>query len=462
MTDAYSSLRPQSTLVDSPGRQSVLGSLRRPLSTAGPSLAPPLLYSASAEEKVVLDIGTHTMRAGFSGDTSPLHTCALAGSYAGRGAMGRLLAASPAGLDVAVSQMDDATLDALLLAQLRRVFGEHLLVDPRARKVVVCEGPLLPVRVKRAVARVLLGSLRVPLLTLMPAPVTALMTCGLAYGLVVDCGHRGCTAVPVYDGRPMHALLARSAMGGRALAENVRGLVAQHGRFRAFGADEGGAVDGAAVDSRVCEFITHKLLYAGDSDVVYAGDSGVGAADVRDGLSVGHVGGDMARRFGGSSAGEVRVAVAGGELLVPAWVRARAHEVLLHGDAQNDRPGLVDALVKCIAQVPVDLRRLLASHVLVVGGVADMPGFRASLLRALRERLRRDSRWRALAACVRLAGENEPGQGPDVALASGSVFRASERAWIGASLAVAAKIGGVDIRRDDFDGYNVPDWTNMV
>ncbi|KAJ2356700.1 hypothetical protein GGF43_001908, partial [Coemansia sp. RSA 2618] len=74
MTDAYSSLRPQSTLVDSPGRQSVLGSLRRPLSTAGPSLAPPLLYSTSAEEKVVLDIGTHTMRAGFSGDPSPLHT----------------------------------------------------------------------------------------------------------------------------------------------------------------------------------------------------------------------------------------------------------------------------------------------------------------------------------------------------------------------------------------------------
>ncbi|KAJ2293043.1 hypothetical protein IWW55_005778, partial [Coemansia sp. RSA 2706] len=48
--------------------------LRRPLSTAGSALGASLLYGAAAEEKVVLELGTSTIRAGFSGDPQPLCT----------------------------------------------------------------------------------------------------------------------------------------------------------------------------------------------------------------------------------------------------------------------------------------------------------------------------------------------------------------------------------------------------
>ncbi|KAJ2124371.1 hypothetical protein IW147_001736 [Coemansia sp. RSA 720] len=406
-------------------RLSVLGT---PLSTARRStnsVGSSLYGAGSGEEKIVLDIGTHTVRAGFSGDSQPLYQGALFGSYSKRGQMG-LLEGATTGIDV--TSVDDATLDVLVLEQLRQVFSEHLLADARARKVAVCEGALLPVRVKRAVARVLLGNLRVPLVTFYPSAVTALMTSGKACGLVVDCGHRGAAVVPVFDGRVMSACIASSPMGGAVLAGYIQGLVRRHGRFRHFGSDSDECVDGV-LTLPIVEFIMRKLLFAAPQtleDVARAEDEWPWvrlAVDTPNGR---------------------------GELRVPQWLRCRTYELLLEGDSGRDYAGIISALMECIIRVPVDLRRVLVARVAVVGGVADMPGFSKQLIYELNMRLQREERWLALAKCVSLAEEPT----------AGAVFRPSDRPWIGASLAVAAKIGGVDVRRDDFDGYNVPDWTS--
>ncbi|KAJ2138121.1 hypothetical protein IW136_003244 [Coemansia sp. RSA 678] len=422
MTETYSPSRSSTFLSN---RLSVLGT---PLSTArrtAGSVGSSLYGAGSGEEKIVLDIGTHTIRAGFSGDAQPLYQGTLFGSYSGRGQMGLLEGAS-SGIDV--TSVDDETLDVLVLEQLRQVFSEHLLADARARKVAVCEGALLPVRIKRAVARVLLGNLRVPLVTFYPSAVTALMTSGKACGLVVDCGHRGAAVVPVFDGRVMDAYVASSPMGGAVLMEYVHAMMRQHGRFRRFGAESDESV-GSALTPQIVEFITRKLLFAApqtSEDVVRAEDEWPWvrlAVDSKDGR---------------------------GELCVPQWLRSRTYELLLEGDWRRDYKGIISALMECILRVPVDLRRVLVARVAVVGGVADMPGFSKQLICELNMRLQRDARWLALAKCVSLAEEPT----------AGAVFRPSDRPWIGASIAVAAKIGGVDVRRDDFDGYNVPDWTS--
>ena len=92
--------------------------------------------------------------------------------------------------------------------------GSKLLVDPKARKVVVVEHPLLPLCVKNMFAKVLFQNLqvrrllpnvfnstnliqKVPSLSFAPSHVLALLASGRITGLVLDCGHLETTVLPV-------------------------------------------------------------------------------------------------------------------------------------------------------------------------------------------------------------------------------------------------------------------------
>ncbi|PIA17518.1 actin-like ATPase domain-containing protein [Coemansia reversa NRRL 1564] len=465
MTDASSSSRRESTILESAtNRLSILGSsrsaLQRPLSTAGSGISSSLLYGVSAEEKVVLDMGSFTLRAGFSNDSAPLHTCELFGEFKAVGPSSRRKGQIHGLLDPSVAT-DEETLDALLLEQLREVYRTHLLLDPKSRKVAIAEGALLPIQIKRALARVLLGNLRVPQLSFYPSSVAGLMTCGATSGLVIDCGHRSTSVIPIYDCRPLTAYMTYTPMGGYALFKNLRGLLKKFGRFQPFDktlTDQ--PVDDHMLDDQLCYHLLNNLLYA--SPLSLPATKLTEASNK--GLGVGKVSQEIAEWFESSvtaSSPVTRMDVESlqhghGALLFPSWIRERTVEVLLMGDGAQEHPGLVETVVQCIKRAPVDTRRELVKHILVVGGVADMPNIRMRMLQDLIARLQRDSRWAALANDVALAEERLTKD------TNGSVFRPSERCWIGVSLAVAAKIGGLDIRRDEFDGYNVPDWTSII
>ncbi|KAJ2161958.1 hypothetical protein GGF46_001054 [Coemansia sp. RSA 552] len=427
-------------VVDSSRLGSLLGagSQRSPLRALGTSL-----YGAGAEERVVLDVGEYTLRAGFSGDSAPLLRAAMAGDYERVGTLGRLSMAAR-GLDI-----DDDALNALVLEQLRAAYRGSLLVDAKARKVALVVGALTPGRLRQAIVHALMGPLRVAQVTMYPASVAALVTCGGTAGLVVDCGHRTSTVVPVYDARPMSSLLTVSPMAGRALWANLRGLLVRYASFEPAG-ESGGSVTEDMLDDALCERLL-QLLYVSPVAV---------PESMRDHVSVGKVQSPAIGWFQSSvtaTATAVRVTLTRppGRLLIPCWVRERVAEVLLVGDSAAEHMGLVDAIVQCLARVPMDLRRHLVSRILVVGGVADMPNFRMRLLQDVVARLRQGSRWSALANDAALAEERATAAEPSSA--NGSVFRPSDRCWIGTSLAVAAKIGGVDVKSDGSGGYSLPD-----
>ncbi|KAJ2610984.1 hypothetical protein H4S08_003378 [Coemansia sp. RSA 1365] len=487
MTDASSSSLHESTILESAtSRLSILGSsrgtLQRPLSTAGSGLGSSLLYGVSAEEKVVLDIGSFTLRAGFSNDSAPLHTGELFGKFKTIGPSSRRKGQIHGLLGSSVPT-DEETLDALLLEQLREVYRSHLLLDSKSRKVAIAEGALLPIQIKRALARVLLGNLRVPQLTFYPSSVAGLMTCGATSGLVIDCGHRSTSVIPVYDCRPLTAYMTYTPIGGYVLFKNLRELLKKFGRFQPFDKTLGDQpVDDHMLDDQLCYHLLNNLLYASPLSL-----PATKLAEASKGLSVGNVSQEIAEWFESSvtaSSPVTRLDIVSlqhghGALLFPSWIRERTVEVLLMGDVAQEHPGLVETVVQCIKRAPVDTRRELVKQILVVGGVADMPNIRMRMLQDLIARLQRDPKWAALANDVALAEERLTKDSDNITTvtlgedqsnrhsspsspANGSVFRSSERCWIGVSLAVAAKIGGLDIRRDEFDGYNVPDWTNII
>ncbi|KAJ1944682.1 hypothetical protein GGF37_002076 [Kickxella alabastrina] len=464
------------------GSSSASGGVRRTLGSLSSGISASLLYGTSAEEKVVLDIGSYTLRAGFSGDNSPLHTTELFSKFTIVGPTKRLAGRSRGLFDSRIGS--EEVLEALLLEQVREVYRRHLLIDSKSRKVAVVEGALLPVQVKRALARVLMGNLRVPQVTFYPSSVVALMTCGAMAGLVVDCGHRSTTVMPVYDCRPLTTYMVSTPMGGNTLFKNLRELLLRFGRFRPFSANEAGsiAVDDDVLSDEIVHLLKTKLLYASPVGIPQS----FGRPPTE--LGVGLVGDDLVGWFESSmtaSSEFTRMTVDSskhgrGVLEFPSWIRERAAEVLFAGDATQDHQGIVESLARCIGRAPVDTRRALVSKILVVGGVADMPNLRVRLLHDLVSRLRQNPKWSALADIAALAEERNGseshsssvnssnsniskgrsvGSGPSPSAANGTAFASSNRCWIGASLAAAAKIGGIDIKAEEFDGVNLPDWT---
>ncbi|KAJ3522741.1 hypothetical protein NMY22_g11755 [Coprinellus aureogranulatus] len=62
-----------------------------------------------------------------------------------------------------------------------------------------------------------------------------------------------------------------------------------------------------------------------------------------------------------------------GTLIIPGWIRERAAEVLFEGDV--DESSLAETVLNSLLKIPVDLRKTLASSILVSGGTAMLPGF---------------------------------------------------------------------------------------
>lgn len=86
-----------------------------------------------------------------------------------------------------------------------------------------------------------------------------------------------------------------------------------------------------------------------------------------------------------------------GTLIIPGWIRERAAELLFEGgdvDESSLAETILDALLKvrpyectffkpfkpCSSQVPCDLRKTMASSILVTGGTSMLPGFIPRLL----------------------------------------------------------------------------------
>ncbi|KAJ2449206.1 hypothetical protein GGI03_007127, partial [Coemansia sp. RSA 2337] len=342
-------------------------------------------------------------------------------------------------------------LEMRLVEHFRDVYRRDLLVDARTRKVAIVESALAPVRLRLAVARVLLGNLRVPQLSFYPASVAALMTCGsVQAGLVIDCGHRTVSVTPVYEARALPPYATSTPLAGLALFDNLRGLLQNYARFiPASGKGDDVQCQDLLSDSVVTHVMT-KMLLASPIALPEKMRANLGVVGRNECV----LSDELVSFYESSSTctgTATRLTIdtercGRGLLLFPSWIRERAAEPLFSGDPAADHQSIPDAVVQCIGRVPVDTRRALIANVLVVGGVADLPGFRHRLLHDIVARLHRDSRWSALAADAALADESQ-------------AFAPSDRSWIGTSLAVAAKIGTVELSRDDFDGCTLPDWT---
>ncbi|QRV75035.1 actin [Ceratobasidium sp. AG-Ba] len=381
------------------------------------------------EDRIILDPGSRVWKVGFSGEGKPRDVFAVDD---GEG-LWNFNQMRPAAEREEVERL----IEQRIQSWLRKVFYNKLLVDPKARKVIIVEHPLLPLCVKNMFAKVLFQNLQAPSLSFAPSHVLALLAAGRVTGLVLDCGHLETTVLPVFSSRPLFPQLCTTPLAGARLTTHIRALLLSHGTYIPPQATLSGPATSVPAMQRAtripAQILTDSLIEtiktracfvgdpiprggqeeeAGDQDVTMmdaAAPSSSSASDVgmfdtppasEANFPSGSVSGASSATGGGAGGGGRRSLVVGrgpedpmmahssatdlkvpvgtgagrGVIIVPGWIRERAAEVLFMGGDVDER-SVAETVLDSLRKVPVDLRKELISSILVVGGTTMLPGF---------------------------------------------------------------------------------------
>ncbi|KAI0733558.1 actin-domain-containing protein [Fomitopsis betulina] len=499
------------------------------------------------EDRIIIDPGSRVWKVGFSGEGKPRDVFTAEDYGASLWTLNR--ASNPT-----EREEEDRMLEARLQSQLRMVFHDSLMTDPKSRKVILVEHPLLPLHIKDIIARVLFDNLQVPSISFASSHVLALLAAGRITGLVLDCGHLESTVLPIFSSRPLFPQLRTTPLAGMRLSLHIKALLLLFGTYIPPLTSLSGAANIPAatrsmrvpqevltddnieeIKTRCCfvgealdladsgvtratspsgdDSFEHDLppssdpasqsesefsrVDASELDSNFAASSGfsvVSRSQVhRDGPRPGesHLQAlaELYKRH--STATDLHMAVdppkdqqtgtGKGTLIIPGWVRERGAEVLFEG-GDVDESSMAEVILDSLLKVPVDLRKALASSILVVGGTPMLPGFiprlQTELVRAInasaptstrppsrpgRPRPAPYDRYAPLRPLLPyFAILNNPSPPPP---SSGSAVTSSGRApaftpatmaWVGGSLAGALKTGGAEVPRERWDEADVP------
>ncbi|KAG1722571.1 actin family [Suillus lakei] len=463
------------------------------------------------EDRVVIDPGSRIWKVGFSGEGKPRDVF-----YADAKNYGSLWSWSRA-TDPAEKAEQDNTLAISLERCMRSVFHESLLAEPKARKVILVEHPLMPLYIKDMLAGILFSNLQVPSISFASSHLLSLLSVGRITGLVLDCGHLESTALPIFAARPLFPQLRTTPLAGSRFSSHIRALLLLFGSYLPPPATLSAAVNVPAanrttrvpqeiltdaviedIKTRCC--IVSDALESSLSDVRASSPPGDDPSDhepppssdpamSESEFSRGSLGQESAAESefsiishpthptsGGEARNEnhlqvlanIKQGTGRGTLIIPGWIRERAAEVLFEG-GDVDESSVAEVILDALLKVPLDLRKTLASSILITGGTAMLPGFiprlHAELLRATAplNTLSTGSRptydrYASLRPLVpHFAILNNPAPVPssstraNMNAGKAPAFTPATMAWVGGSLAGALKTGGVEVAREKWD-----------
>ena len=192
---------------------------------------------------VVLDNGSHSMKAGFGGEDAPR---AVFGAVVGRV---RAAGVTP-GLDHRMTYIGSEALSRREVLSIRRpiergiitnwddmetmwqhTFYEMLRVAPEEHPVVLSEAPLNPRANLEKMTQIMFETFNTPAMKCMNHAELVTRAYGgrAATGVVVDSGYSVTHVVPVYEGRALPHATVRLDYGGADVTEQLARLIAEHG-----------------------------------------------------------------------------------------------------------------------------------------------------------------------------------------------------------------------------------------
>nr|CAD7571212.1 unnamed protein product [Timema californicum] len=303
----------------------------------------------------------------------------------------------------------DLKITCCLCTCIEAFADKHLLVSPKDRRVVIVESLLCPTLFRETLAKALFQHFEVTSLLFTPSHLVTLCTLGVNTALVLDVGYQEAVLIPVYEGFPvLHAEIKTK------LLSSVNG----DGESNPAGLEN--LLDEIVEDIKVRTCFVTSLERAKKAE---EGNAPPPPPDVS--YSVGGL----------------------PSFNIPGRIREQAFEVLFQpdGDGNSIPTMILDSILKC----SIDMRRPLAENILLIGGTAMTPGFKARLLAELKH-LVLTSKYSSKIALQTFKFHTPPAKENYVAWLGGAIFGGTD------ILAARSLTKEVYMKTNE-----VPDWASL-
>ncbi|KAH3766576.1 actin subfamily protein [Pelomyxa schiedti] len=223
-------------------------------------------------------------------------------------------------------------------------FLEELGIDPTAHPMLLTELPNMSAKSREEMTDVFFNNLCVPALHIANPAVLSLYSLGLFTGLVVDCGNR-LQIVPVIDGHVIEEAVYKLKRGVAGLTEHMARLLTRKGYFFNMA---------SAMQTDTVRKLKESVCYV--------------ALEPEK---------ELARK---EREILMNYTLPDGKVVTVGQERFLCPEVLFKpNDIGLDVPGIHTSLCDCVNRCPIDYRKELLSHIVLVGGSTLFQGFEERL-----------------------------------------------------------------------------------
>lgn len=347
------------------------------------------------DEYVVLEIGSRFIRGGFPGESAP--RCTLPFGPDRQRRVGDYRQYDPEysqkrrrrrkgqdwGEDQELYRLDLTKVDMDLVGDkferaIREAYTKYFLLDTKPRRITLALPPRLPHALMSKILDILFKSLHAPSITLMSNPVLSTVAAGLRTALVVDIGWAETLVTAVCEYREVHE--KRSLRAGRWLNEEMATVL-----NTALDEDATPGTPKADVSFEETEEVLTRVGWCkpssrGNRRTVYFPAREAPVLEEWEDAVETPPPTVTIPFYKHTPSTELKVALA--SLAKPAEDTFFEQEA--PPDKFDDEELPITLLIyRTLIALPVDVRRLCMSRILITGGVANMPGLKTRILKEL-------------------------------------------------------------------------------
>jgi len=192
---------------------------------------------------VVIDNGSGTIKAGFSGEDIPKcyfpsyvgypkHERIMLGAVEGDSFIGKKAQELRGLLKIKYPLEHGIVTDWAEMEKIwQYLYSEELKTSPEEHPVLLTEAPLNPIKNREEAAQILFETFNVPALYISIQAVLALYASGRTTGLILDSGDGVTHAVPVYEGFALKHSIRRIDLAGRDVTDHLQLLLRKSGCY---------------------------------------------------------------------------------------------------------------------------------------------------------------------------------------------------------------------------------------
>jgi actin-related protein len=318
------------------------------------AVSPAASYPRPDEDSLVYEFGSRCLRAGFAGDSAP--RCIIPFGPDQNRRLNDFTASRPPSRsendwardwelwDLDVRNVDLGLAEDKIERALRNAHSKYLMLDQRARKIFLALPSTLPHPLISTILTVIFNAYQPASVQLWATPVLCAVSAGLRSALTIDIGWHETTVTALYEYREV--LHKRSTRGAKLLTRNMADILREH------------AQTPEPISFETTEDIVTRMAWCSGTE---------------------------SRK----SAEAVSLPLGTSSIQVPFDDLAKPVEQAFFHTPDSAEPTddhdlpLPLLAYKCLLSLPLDVRAICISRIVITGGASDMPGLKPRILQEI-------------------------------------------------------------------------------